>query len=76
MPVTLVAWEAETVKIEIKASPGKKLHETPHLKGKKLGVIVAGCGGMCLTSQLQQKCKIGGSQSRVDWAKSETLFPK
>jgi hypothetical protein len=47
----------------------KKKIGRPHFNGKK-----AECGGIYLSSQLQQEAKLGESRSRPVWAKSKTLF--
>jgi hypothetical protein len=62
------AWEAYIGKITVPGQPGKKLGD-PHLKKKKkLNVLACTChphnGG---------KLKVGGSQSRLVWAKSKSL---
>jgi hypothetical protein len=52
----------------VKGQPGQKTLARPHLKGKKLGMVVHTChpsdGG---------KIKTGGSQSRPVWAKRDYL---
>jgi hypothetical protein len=71
MPVIPSLWEAEIRRIAIPGqSQQKKVWETPS-QWKKLCMVACGChlsnGGTH---------KIGGTQSRLAWAKRETLSPK
>jgi hypothetical protein len=43
----------------------------PHLDGKTVGMVACTC-----PSSYSGKLKIGGLQSRLAWAKIETLSPK
>jgi hypothetical protein len=51
------AWEAEIRRSQFQISTGKNLHETSHLNGEKLGVVVHACH----PSNGSGKPKIGGS---------------
>jgi hypothetical protein len=60
MPVILATWEAEMGGLQFKVSLGRELVR-PHFNREKLG---------------DRKPEIGGSLSRLAWAKSEILSSK
>jgi hypothetical protein len=57
--------------IMVPGEPGQKPFRDPIFMVKNLGVLLHACHPSSL-----RKLKIGGSQSRSDWAKRETLSPK
>jgi hypothetical protein len=63
MPVILVDQKAEIRRIAVQGEPGQKISETSTQQKK------GGCGGAHLSSQLCQN-EVGGSQSRLAWAKT------
>jgi hypothetical protein len=64
------AWE-EHCSMPAWTKKKKKNCETPNLNRKKLTVVMCTCH-----PSYGRKFKIGGSQSRLAWAKGETLSPK
>jgi hypothetical protein len=71
MTVIPVMQEAEIRRIMVPGQPRQKKLMRPHLNGKELAVAAHICHP-CYCRRL----KIGGSNSRLTWSKSETLSPK